>query len=249
MTTNQALLLAERSFSPEGPLKTFEIPIGGFTLIISETIIVQWLVILIWAVIFFVLGRNLKVRPEGRRQMIAEYLVEFVTGLVTDSMGPKYKKFVAYIGPLICFSFLSNLMGLLGLRNPTSDVSMVGAWGIITFFLVQGNKFRTGGVKGFFKGFLEPAPFMLPFNIIGEIANPASQTIRHFANILVGGVIGGLLYFALSGIVPFGLAAIGVPAALSLYFDIFSAAIQAYIFSMLTISYVISADLSPEEAA
>ena len=40
-------------------------------------------------------------------------------------------------------------------------------------------------------------PFMLPFNIIGDIANPVSQTLRHFANILAGSVIGGLIYFAL----------------------------------------------------
>ena len=134
-------------------------------------------------------------------------------------------------------------MGIFGLRNPTSDVLVTGAWAIITFVLVMYTKFKTGGVKGFFKGFVEPLPFMLPFNIIGEIANPISQTLRHFANILAGSVIGGLIYFAL-GQIANGLGAIGLPAILSLYFDCFSAFIQAYIFCTLTMAYVSGADCS-----
>ena len=103
------------------------------------------------------------------------------------------------------------------------------------------NKLKTGGIKGYLKGFIEPMPFMLPFNIIGDIANPVSQTLRHFANILAGSVIGGLIYFAL-GQVANGLASIGVPAVCSLYFDLFSAFIQAYIFCTLTMAYVSMAE-------
>ena len=68
-----------------------------------------------------------------------------------------------------------------------------------------------------------------------------SQTLRHFANILAGSVIGGLIYFAL-GQVANGLASIGVPAVCSLYFDLFSAFIQAYIFCTLTMAYVSMAE-------
>ena len=229
-------LMAEEAYSVNGPLKVFEYNLFGLNLKFSESIVVEWIVMIILAVLFFILGHNLKVRPTSKRQVIAEMIVSTFSGMVNDSMGVRYKKYTPYIGALFCFSMLSSLMGLLGLRAPTADVSVVGAWGIITFVLVQRNKFKTGGVKGFFKGFVEPMPFMLPFNLIGEVANPLSQTLRHFGNILTGMVIGGLIYYAL------GHFAIALPAILSLYFDLFSSLIQAYIFVTLTMSYVAMAE-------
>lgn len=231
-----AKLLADSTFTVNGALKSAEFELFGATFALSEVVIVQWLVVVILGVLFFVLGRNLKVRPTSRRQMIAEMIVGTFTGMVNDSMGPKYKTYTPYISALFCFSLLSSLMGLFGLRAPTSDISVVGSWALITFVLVQRNKGKTGGVKGYFKSFIEPMPFMLPFNIIGEIANPMSQALRHFGNIVSGTVIGGLIYFAL------GNFAIGVPAVLSLYFDLFSSVVQAYIFVTLTMSYVAMAE-------
>ncbi len=228
-------------FTVKGPLQSLKFSIGGLDIVISESIVVQWIVIGILAVVFFILGRNLKLRATSRRQMAAEYIVGFFRGMVNDTMGVKYKKYTVYIGALFCMSLVSSLMGLLGLRAPTSDLSVVATWGAITFILTQRNKIKTGGIKGFFKGFVEPMPFMLPFNIIGEIANPVSQSLRHFANILAGSVVGGLIYFAL-GQVAGGLASIGVPAILSLYFDLFSSFIQAYIFCTLTMAYVSMAE-------
>lgn len=229
-------LMAEEAYSVSGPMQVFEYNLFGLELKFSESIVVEWIVMLILGIVFFILGRNLKVRPTSKRQVIAEMMVSTFSGMVNDSMGIRYKKYTPYISALFCFSMLSSLMGLLGLRSPTADVSVVGAWGIITFILVQRNKFKTGGVKGFFKAFVDPMPFMLPFNIIGEVANPLSQTLRHFGNILTGMVIGGLIYYAL------GTFAIGLPAILSLYFDLFSSLIQAYIFVTLTMSYVAMAE-------
>lgn len=235
------LLAEDGGFTVNGALESAKFNLFGMEISLSETVVVQWIVILILGILFFILGRNLKVRPESRRQVIAEYIVSLFSGMVNDSMGVSYKKYTPYISALFCFSLCSSLMGLLGLRSPTSDLSVVGAWGLITFVLVQRNKFKTGGVKGFFKAFVEPMPFMLPFNIIGEIANPVSQSLRHFANILSGVVIGGLIYYAL-GQFAAGVFTVGLPAILSLYFDLFSSVVQAYIFVTLTMSYVAMAE-------
>ena len=156
--------------------------------------------------------------------------------MVDTTMGPKYKGYTTYIGALLCFLLLNNLMSLFGLKNPTSDISVTGAIALITFALTQINRARTGKLKGFLHAFIEPMPFMLPFNIIGEIANPLSQALRIFGNMVAGMVIGGLIYFAL------GNFAILVPAITSLYFDIFSAVIQAYIFTTLTMAYISGAE-------
>lgn len=236
-------LLADeaRTFTIEGPLKSIVFDLFGREVIITESVLVQWLIVVILAVFFFVMGRNLKVVPTSKRQMISEYIVGTFSGQVDSAMGAKYKAYRPYIGALFCFIFTSCIMSIFGLRNPTADVSVTGTWAIITFVLVFYTKFKTGGVKGFLKSYVDPMPFMLPFNIIGDFANPVSQALRLFGNNLSGMVIGGLIYFALGGIAG-GLASIGIPAVISLYFDLFSAFIQSYIFITLTMVYVSTAD-------
>ena len=228
---------AGKSLEVNGPLKVVKLfEINGTEFWLTESVIVQWLVILILLVVALVLTHNMKVVPETKRQAAAEMLVEFVRDTVHGTMGPKYNAYTPYIMTLLCYIMINNLMGLLGLRNPTADVSVTGTLAIITFCLVQYNKAKTGKFKGFMKSFIEPLPFMLPFNIIGEFANPLALALRLFGNMVAGTVIGGLIYFAL------GNFAILIPAVASLYFDIFSAVMQAYIFIMLSMSYISSAE-------
>ena len=98
---------------------------------------------------------------------------------------------------------------------------------------------------------------MTPFNILSELATPVSMACRHFGNILSGVVINGLIYAALAvasaailGLLPGALGSflshipvldVGIPAILSVYFDWFSGAMQAFIFSMLTVMYIANA--------
>lgn len=233
-----SLLLASEGagITVNGPLVVASFDLFGITWNLTESIIVQWFVILILLAVVLILTHNMKVIPETRRQAAAEMIVEFFRGTVDTSMGPKYKVYQPYMAALFCFSMISSLMSLLGLRSPTADISVTGAWALITFVMIQYNRAKTGKVKGYFKSFIEPAPFMLPFNIIGEVANPVSLALRHFGNLVAGMVIGSLIYFAL------GNFAILIPAVASLYFDIFSAVMQAYIFIMLSMSYISGAE-------
>lgn len=232
-----ALLMAsEASFTVEGPLVVASFDLFGITWNLTESIIVQWIVMLILLVVILIITHKMEIIPKTRRQVMAEWIVTFSQNMVETTMGSKYRGYTTYIGSLICFLLLNNLMSLFGLKNATSDISVTGAIAIITFVLTQVNRAKTGGVKGYFGSFVQPLPFMLPFNIIGEIANPVSQALRIFGNMVAGMVIGGLIYFAL------GNFAILVPAVLSLYFDVFSAVIQAYIFTTLTMAYISGAE-------
>lgn len=232
-----ALLLAsEGGFTVTGPHVITSLELFGMTWNLTETVFIQWIVMLVLLVVMLILTHKMEVIPKTKRQAAAEWLVTFVRNMVDTTMGPKYKGYTTYIGALLCFLLLNNLMSLFGLKNPTSDISVTGAIALITFTLTQINRARTGKLKGFLHAFIEPMPFMLPFNIIGEIANPLSQALRIFGNMVAGMVIGGLIYFAL------GNFAILVPAITSLYFDIFSAVIQAYIFTTLTMAYISGAE-------
>ena len=235
---NAMLMASESAFTINGPLVVASWEMFGMTWNLTESVIVQWIVIALLGVLFFVLGRKLKVVPTSRRQALAEWLVTFVVDMVDGTMGEKYKSYRPYVGMLIIYVVVCNLIGLLGLRSPTADVSVTATLAIITFFMTQYNRAKTGGVKGYLKSFIDPLPFMLPSNIIGEISNPVSMALRLFGNMVAGMVIGGLIYWALGSFMP----PIFIPAVASLYFDIFSGVIQAYIFTMLTMSYISNAE-------
>lgn len=236
----------------KGPEILFEIPIlGGIP--ISETVFNGWLVVAVISLICFFLGRNLSVRNPSKRQIVAEKLVLTLANLVEATMGKNNMFFLPYIGALFSYSILSSLSGLVGLRAPTGDINTTVAFALVAFFLIQFFNIKNKGVLGWLKGFAEPVAFLTPLNIISEIANPISMAFRHFGNIASGIVITGLIYGALAGLskmvlgwipvlgsIPFLQA--GLPAVLSIYFDVFTSFLQAYIISMLTMVYVGSAN-------
>ena len=106
---------------------------------------------------------------------------------------------------------------------------------------------------GYLLGFTKPIFVLTPFNILSELATPISMGFRHFGNIVSGSVITALVYAALAalstavfGWLPGFLGTIpifqlGIPAVLSVYFDLFSSAMQAFIFCMLTTLYIANA--------
>jgi F-type H+-transporting ATPase subunit a len=163
---------------------------------------------------------------------VAELVVEKLDGMVTGVMGKNGKAFANYIGTLFIFILLSNISGLMGLRAPTADYGVTFALGIITFTLITFNKFKYQKVKGVIKGLCEPWPIWMPINIISDIAVPISLSLRLFANVLSGTVMMALIYGLL------GFIATAWPAALHVYFDLFSGAIQTYVFCMLTMTYI-----------
>ena len=134
-----------------------------------------------------------------------------------------------------------NISGLFGLRPPTADYGVTFALGIMTFVLIHFNKFKYQKVKGVIAGLCDPWPIWAPINIIGDIAVPISLSLRLFANVLSGTVRMALIYGLLSKI------AIVWPAALHVYFDLFSGAIQTYVFCMLTMTYISNACETEEE--
>lgn len=167
----------------------------------------------------------------GALQNVAELIVEMLDGMVKGSMGKKGNPYRNYIGTLFIFLLISNLSGLLGLRPPTADYGVTLGLGLISFFIIQTNNIRYNKL-GAFTDLFKPLPFLFPINFIGEIATPISLSLRLFGNVLAGTVIMALIYGLLSNI------AFLWPGVLHVYFDIFSGAIQAYVFCMLTMVFV-----------
>lgn len=212
----------------------FKYSFFGHEVWITTTHVCLLIVMMIITAFAIAVNRSLKKNspvPSGL-QNVAELIVEMLDGMIKTTMGKNADKFLNYIGTIFIFILLSNISGLLGLRPPTADYGVTLPLGVLTFVLIHYNKFKHQKVSGVIKGLCDPWPIWAPINIIGDIAVPISLSLRLFANVLSGTVMLALVYGLLKWIALFW------PAALHVYFDLFSGAIQTYVFCMLTMTYV-----------
>ncbi len=244
-----------------GPEILFKIKITeNFVIPITQTALSSFIVSLMLCIAFVLLGRNLKKRP-GRTQVLVEKGVTMLYNLVGDTMGRHNLKFAPYIGALFLSSVFGSLISTFGFfRSSTADLSTTMTWAVMTTLIVWYSNIKEMGFFKWLKSFSEPIAVITPINIISELANPVSMAFRHFGNILGGSVLTTLIYYALGAASSFAFSwipsklistipflQIGIPAILSLYFDFFSAVIQALVFCMLTMIYIGMANPSEEE--
>lgn len=246
--------------SVTGPKIYFEIPILGGIKITQTTVSLLVVTILLITLSYF-LTRKLTKRP-GRMQVVVEKLVTMLYNLVEDTMGKHNLKFAPYIGTLFLCSIFGTLIGMTQIfRSTTADLSVTLAWALVTTGLVWYHNIKNFGFLAWLKGFTEPIVVMTPMNIVSEIAQPISMAFRHFGNVAGGSVLTALIYAALAALsnllfswLPEVVATVmppifqaGIPAFLSIYFDLFSGFVQALVFSLLTMVYVGGACPPPAE--
>ncbi|MBO5898220.1 MAG: F0F1 ATP synthase subunit A [Clostridia bacterium] len=227
----------------------FTVPMPLQDMPITESQINSWLVILSILGLCLYLTHGVRAGVPTRRQLAAEWLVEKVDGMVRENMGEYFMGFGPFVAAILSLSALSSLSSLIGLYPPTSDINVTGGWAILVFALITYYKLKAGPWH-YIKSFGDPVAVLAPMNLISEVATPVSMAFRHYGNILSGTIVSVLVASGLSGLsqklfgwLPgvlgeFPLLRIGIPAALSVYFDVFSGCLQAYIFAVLTMLYV-----------
>lgn len=184
-------------------------------------------------------------KPKGL-VLLMMWVVEIIDGFVANIVSPKYvEKLGPYIGTIAIYILVSNLIGLTGLDNPTANYSVTLSLALITWIMMQYTDIKYQGVGGYVKAFFEPiAPFVIP-NFFGTIAPLISMSLRLFGNLTVGYIIMTLLYTFtsfVSSLIPvvgqFDILGVFIAAPLRCYFDIFSGAIQMFVFIMLTMVFI-----------
>ena len=240
---------ASEGISITGARVFFTVPLPLQDFPVTESQINSALVMVIVFCLCLYLTHGLREHIVLRRQHFAELIVEKVDGLVKENMGDYFLGFAPFVIAILALSALSSLLTLVGLYPPTSDINIVGGWAVLVFVLITYYKLKAGPVH-YLKSFAEPVALLTPLNVISEIATPVSMAFRHYGNVLSGSVISVLLGAALGGLssmllgwlpgtlADFPLFQIGIPAVLSIYFDVFSGCLQAFIFAMLTMMYV-----------
>ncbi len=203
----------------------FSVSVFGVRIDVSESVVVTWIILAVVALLSFLLTRNLKVQNIGRRQQLLETAVCGLENLIKGIVGEAGEAYVPYLFTVILYIGIANISGLFGVKPPTKDLNVTAGLALMSIVLIQVASIRAKGVGGWCKGFAKPMAIIAPLNVLELIIKPLSLCMRLFGNVLGSFVVMELIKL----VIP-----VGVPAALSLYFDIFDGLIQAYIFVFLT---------------
>jgi F-type H+-transporting ATPase subunit a len=215
-----------------GKILQLIIPIGDFQLVFNlDTILMTWITITALLVFGFLAARHRSSAP-GRLQVLGELIISAFYGLAEDALGKRLAKTYA---PLICALFLflvaSNWLGIIPhLHEPTKDLNTPLSLGLMGFFIAHYAGIKAKGLKEYSKAYIDPMFFMLPLNLIGEIAKVVSISFRLFGNIM-----GGSIIILVVSYLSFNLL---LPPFLLAFFGLFVGTVQAFVFTMLTLVYI-----------
>ncbi len=193
-----------------------------------DTLMMTWITMAIVIVFAIVATRRIELRPRGWQNFL-EMAVVYLLEQMEASMGSKGQKLAPLIITLFLFLVVSNELGLIpGFTSPTNDINTTLGLALMIVIIVHVLGIKNKGIVRYIKHFFEPyIPFVI-INIVEEVAKPITLSFRLFGNILAGEI----LLLVLGMLVPYF-----VPT-LWLAFSVFVGVVQAFIFTMLSISYL-----------
>jgi F-type H+-transporting ATPase subunit a len=215
-----------------GRINQLIITIGGQKLTFNlQVILMTWIVIGVLLLFGVMITRRRGMLPHSM-QVLGELFVGQFYQLTEDALGREY---VERYAPLICSVFLfvvfSNWMGVFPhLEEPTKDLNTPLSLGIMGFFIAHYAGIRSKGFKAYAKEYFQPVFFMMPLNVIGELAKIISISFRLFGNIMGGSIIILVVSYLCYSLV--------LPPFLIAFFGIFVGTVQAFVFTMLTLVYI-----------
>lgn len=205
----------------------------------GQVFITSWFVIALLVTVSIAATRNIQQIPSGIQNFM-EYALEFLRDLAKNQMGEKeYRPWVPFVGTLFLFIFVANWSGALvpwklirlpegELAAPTSDINTTVAFALLTSLAYFYAGFSKKGLVGYFAGYAQPTPILLPFRVLEDFTKPLSLSFRLFGNILADELVVGVLVLLVPLFVPLPVMALGL----------FTSAIQALIFATLAAAYI-----------
>jgi F-type H+-transporting ATPase subunit a len=173
--------------------------------------------------------------------------VQAFINLTTNAFGFFHYEHVVFVISLFLFILLANMASLLPwVEEPTKDLNTTLACAIIAFFYVQTWAIKTNGIRAYLAEYTTPFFLMAPLHVIGKLSSIVSLSFRLFGNIFGGATIIHIFGIATQGVIIWELAALPVNLITSLFFVGFEGFLQAFVFTMLTTTYLALA-IQPEE--
>jgi F-type H+-transporting ATPase subunit a len=209
--------------------KEFSFALGP--LVISESLITTWAIMLIIALIAWLSTRHLEMLPSAL-QSTAEDIMTTIDNAIMAVTPEHGRKILPFIASLWLFLIIANLAGLIpGLHSPTRNLSVTSALAALVFFWVHWFGIKTQGLKKYLHHYLTPSPFLLPFHIISELTRTLALAVRLFGNMMSLEMAAMLILLVAGFLAPIPI----------LMLHIIEALVQAYIFGMLALIYLAGA--------
>jgi F-type H+-transporting ATPase subunit a len=208
--------------------------VGDTQIYITQSLLDTWIVMA--ALIAFAIFVRIKIRsfkqvPSGFQNFI-ESIIDAIDNLVKSMMGSGFEHFGGIFLSMFAFILVSNYTAMLAMRPPTSDLATTTALALSAVCMMHILGIKRRG-RHYFKEYFEPAWPFFPLHLMEELAKPISLSFRLFGNILGGVIIFELLY----DLFPIWLK-FGVPSIFHAYFDVFVGALQAFIFTVLSMTFI-----------
>lgn len=206
----------------------------------THTIVNTWIVLSVLTMIL-VLAHIFLYRKKSIIRYVTLQIVQSFIDLIYQTMGRFIYHYFALITSLFIFILFCNCIIVIPwTTEPTSDINTTIALSLIAFFYKEIEAIKAHGLWGYFKEFLEPFFVMLPINIIGHFSKIISLAFRLFGNIFGGSIIMELWTHAIAGNIIAELLGLitGLNFIIVLFFGVFEGLIQAFVFAMLTLTYL-----------
>ena len=199
---------------------------------LNATIVFTWGTMALIVVFSWSVTRRLTNQTDmNQRQNLLEILVDGLLDQIREATKQEPEQFMPLLGTLFIFILVSNLLAAVpGYQPPTGSLSTTTALALIVFLAVPYYGIRKYGLGNYLKGYIQPTPFMLPFNVLGEVTRTFALAVRLFGNIMSGTMMGGILII---------LAPLFFPVIMQLL-GLLIGVVQAYIFAILAAVFIAS---------
>lgn len=204
----------------------------------ADTIINTWIVLAALIIIIIIARIALRRKNSVIRYLVIQYVRTFVD-LCSQSFGFFSFEHTAFIISLFTYILLCNCIAILPwVEEPTKELNTTLALGLISFFYIQYHAIKEHGFGHYIKEFFTPFFFMFPLHIIGKLSTIVSISFRLFGNIFGGATIVHIYtsiiktswFLEIAGIIP-NLIMVG-------FFILFEGFLQAFVFTMLSMTYL-----------
>ena len=219
--------------TPDSQIR-FVLPGGQLgDLSISATIVNTWIVMAILVIGGWIATLGIgPATPTSRWRLVVELLIETIRNQIRAIGGDDPARYMPFVGTLFLFTLLSNVLGVIpGFMSPTGSLSTTVALALCVLIAVPVYGIANNGLFGYLRRYIRPTLLMAPFNVIGEISRTIALAVRLYGNVMSGAVVTAILL----SIAPFFF-----PVLLQLL-GLLTGVIQAYIFAVLAMVYIVSA--------
>lgn len=199
---------------------------------IRDTVLQGTLIVVALGLFALITHNRYRVWEPRKWQIVVEYLVDYIEGIVRDMSGRSLPQVVPLLTTMILFIAIGNLLGLLPtLQAPTRDLNTTAAMSAVALgsWLYFGIDAR--GLKGYLRSFIEPVALMLPLNLLSVVSRMLSMALRLFGNVLANEIVVGVMFMLVPALAPLPMTLLGM----------ITGVLQALVFTYLTFVFIVDA--------